>query len=140
MQMPLVAVARFRDAAKRPAQARRREESYGNPPEARSAASLHRIGEAPVDGNSTVDQAVDLWSTRVLAAPRSAPRTRERYALHCAVIKDGLGSRRLAKLTPDDIEALEVVELLRGCSQVWAMVGMGDGDQGVGSLADGATV
>jgi integrase len=64
------------------------------------------LGEAPVDGNATVAQAVDLWSTRVLAARRLAPRTRERYAHHCHVLKDGLGSRRLAKLTADDIEAL----------------------------------
>jgi integrase len=64
------------------------------------------LGNAPVDGNATVGQAVDLWSSRVLAARRLAPRTRERYARHCEVIKDSLGSRRLAKLTADDIETM----------------------------------
>ena len=59
-----------------------------------------------VDGNATVRHAVDLWSTRVLAARRLAPRTRERYERQCEVIKAALGSRRLAKLTADDVEAM----------------------------------
>jgi hypothetical protein len=64
------------------------------------------LGAVPTDGNATVGHAVDLWAARVLAARRLAPSTRERYARHCTTIKEALGSRRLAKLTADDIEAM----------------------------------
>lgn len=57
-------------------------------------------------GNATVADAVDLWETRVLAARPLAPRTRERYARDCRVIKEELGSRRLSKLKADDVEAM----------------------------------
>lgn len=64
------------------------------------------LGQAPGDGTATVGHAVDLWSTRVLAGKRLAPRTRERYTRHCTLLKEVLGSRRLAKLTADDVEAM----------------------------------
>ena len=60
----------------------------------------------PSDGNATVSDAVHVWSTRVLAGRRLAPRTRERYERHCTVISNEFGSRRLARLTADDIEAM----------------------------------
>ena len=83
------------------------EESHRGTSEARSTSALSRArrGRRWTATPRSAD-AVDLWSTRVLAARRLAPRTRERYARHCEVIKDALGSRRLAKLTADDIEAM----------------------------------
>ena len=67
----------------------------------------HAVAAGEVaEGNATVSDAVNVWSARVLDARRLAPRTRERYEWHCTVIIDELGSRRLAKLTADDIEAM----------------------------------
>jgi integrase len=58
------------------------------------------------EGNARVSDAVDVWVTRVLAGRKLAPRTRERYERHCRVITEELGSRRLSKLSADDIEAM----------------------------------
>ena len=64
------------------------------------------VGQVASDGNATVADAVNLWSARVLAGRRLAPRTRERYERHCGVIADELGRRRLSKLSADDVEAM----------------------------------
>ena len=87
----------------------RRKVTGRNRTEARQRLDrLRRAIEAGevAEGNATVADAVNVWAARVLAGRKLAPRTRERYECHCRVIIDELGSRRLAKLTADDIESM----------------------------------
>jgi integrase len=87
----------------------RRKVTGRNRTEARQRLDRLRQAVAAGDvaeGNSRVSDAVDVWATRVLAGRKLAPRTRERYERHCRVITEELGSRRLSKLTADDIEAM----------------------------------
>jgi integrase len=55
-------------------------------------------------GNATVNDAVNVWTRRVLAARTVAPSTRRTYEWCASVISDELGSKRLRTLTVEDIE------------------------------------
>ncbi len=70
--------------------------------EMRSAAAN---GAIIVEGNTTLADLLDRWETKVLPAQNLSVRTQDAYHWACTILREDVGSKRLAKLAPEHVEA-----------------------------------
>lgn len=57
------------------------------------------------DGNLTVGQVLEQWSTKALPNRNLQPPTLEVHRWACGILRDELGGKRVKTLTPDHVEA-----------------------------------
>ncbi|MDP2292281.1 MAG: site-specific integrase, partial [Actinomycetota bacterium] len=62
-------------------------------------------GQVIVDGNTTLADLLTRWETRVLPSQGLSVRTLDTYRWACNMLRADLGTKRLARLTPEDVEA-----------------------------------
>lgn len=61
-------------------------------------------GQVVVNGNTTLADLLTRWETRVLPAQGLSVRTLDTYRWACNMLRKDLGTKRLARLTPEDVE------------------------------------
>ena len=93
-----------------------------HPSEAKAKRALRTMlanverGEGIPDGNMTLGELLERWTTKVLPAQNLSPGTRDNYRWATNVLTEDLGGTRLRKLTPDAIEAAFEARAAQGMS------------------------
>lgn len=64
-----------------------------------------KMGAVIVDGNATLAALLDRWEAKVLPAQNLSVRTLDSYRWACNILRADIGTKRLAKLRAEDVEA-----------------------------------